>query len=207
MELRPGAVADVHRHGARTSGAPALMARASSSVRFGRFRMSRKLFPDEKLAMLIFDTMTVSEPELPDERLELVAEAADQRRHADDRRDADDDAEDGEERPQLVGADRAHRHREDLGRAGRRESPCGDVPTLGAAPRSGRGSPREWPDRDRRTGRRWRSCEMPSTTDQGSMRGRQRAERRDEQRRARSRASVPTTPPTSDSVVDSVSTW
>ena len=91
------------------------MAAASSSVRFGRFSNSRKLLPDEKLCDAELGDDDGVRAELADQRLELVAEAAHQRRHADDRRHADHDAEHRQERPELVGPERPQRHRDDLG--------------------------------------------------------------------------------------------
>ena len=52
--------------------------------------------------------------ELADAVAERMVEAADERRHPHDRGDADDDAEDGQRRAQLVGAQRVERDQHDL---------------------------------------------------------------------------------------------
>ena len=64
--------------------------------------------------MLNLLTKIVLGPERADAGRAATVEAADERRHADDRGDADDDAEDGQRRAQLVGAQRVERHPDDF---------------------------------------------------------------------------------------------
>jgi hypothetical protein len=184
---------------ASIDGASRSIAAASSGVMFGRFISSSNFAPAARLTPENFRDEDRVRADGLDRIAQRLVESANQRRHADDRRDADDDAQHGQDRPQLVYAERVPRHPHDF----IEEGPAHGVRLL----------PPQRFDRiqARRPRRRIEAeeqadaavMEMPSTTDHTSTMAGSGTHAADEVGHQEPEP-VPTMPPKVDSVIDSV---